>query len=509
VQKATPRVAVKPLLLPEEMAAADRAAIEAGTPIELLMDRAGRAVVRAVIRLAGGRYGRRVAVVCGKGNNGGDGFVAARIARREGLAVRCLFVGDRSAVKGAAGHHLALMEWTGVALEEFHADALRDAHVIVDAMFGTGFKGRAQGAAVTAIDSINEAAPPIVAVDIPSGVDGSSGAVEGSAVKATTTVAMAAMKVGTAVGAGAVHSGTIEVVDIGIPVSGERLWLAESSDVASILPRRRSDSHKRSRGAVALLAGSSGMSGAVVLTARAAVRSGAGYATAGVTAAVEPIVSGAVPEVLTRTVTSEQVLGPDALDEFKPVLERADVLAIGPGLGTGARQTELVIEAIKRIEVPLVIDADGLNVLAGRTDELSARSAPAVITPHPAELARLLECSTDDVQANRLYAVETAAARLNCVVVLKGHRTLVGDPTGKVVVNPTGGPELATAGTGDVLTGIVAALLAGGTDPFLAAVASTFVHGLAGSVAAERIGESGVLAGDVAESVPAAVARLR
>jgi ADP-dependent NAD(P)H-hydrate dehydratase / NAD(P)H-hydrate epimerase len=500
---------VKPLLLPEEMAAADRAAIEGGTPTELFMDRAGRAVARAVIRLAGGRYGRRVAVVCGKGNNGGDGFVAARVARRDGMAVRCLFVGDRSAIKGAARHHLDLMERTGVLLEEFHADALQDAHVIVDALFGTGFKGRAGGAAATAIDSINDAGVPIVAVDIPSGVDGSSGAVEGPAVKATETVAMGAMKVGTAIGAGAMHSGTIGVVDIGIPVRGARLWLAEGSDVASILPRRRPDSHKRSHGAVALLGGSSGMSGAVVLTARAAVRSGAGYATAGVTAGVEPIVSGAVPEVLTRTVTTEDSLGPEALDEFKPVLERADVLAIGPGLGTGSRQAELVIEAIKRIEIPLVLDADGLNVLVGRTSELSARSAPTVVTPHPAELARLLERSTENVQADRLDAVKTATARLNCVVVLKGHRTLIGDPSGKVVVNPTGGPELATAGTGDVLTGMVAALLAGGADPFLAAIASTYVHGLAGSVAAEDIGESGVLAGDVAESVPVAVARLR
>jgi hydroxyethylthiazole kinase-like uncharacterized protein yjeF len=381
--------------------------------------------------------------------------------------------------------------------------------VIVDALFGTGFKGRAGGAAATAIASINEAAAPIVAVDIPSGVDGSSGAVDGPAVKATATVAMAAMKVGTAVGAGAVHAGTTEVVDIGIPVRGARLWLAESSDVASVLPRRRPDSHKRSNGAVALLGGSSGMSGAVVLAARAAVRAGAGYATAGVTAAVEPIVSGAVPEVLTHTVTTEQALGPEALDEFKPVLERADVLAIGPGLGTGSRQTELVVEAIKLVEVPLLIDADGLNVLVGRTDELSARSAPAVVTPHPAELARLLECSTNEVQADRLHAVHTAAAKLSCVVVLKGHRTLIGDPSGKVVVNPTGGPELATAGTGDVLTGIVAALLAAGTDPFLAAVAATYIHGLAGSVAVKRIGETGVLAGDVAESVPAAVARLR
>jgi hydroxyethylthiazole kinase-like uncharacterized protein yjeF len=491
------------------MSAADKAAIDAGTPVEALMDRAGRAVARAVIRLATGRYGRRVVVVCGKGNNGGDGFVAARVLRREGLAVRCLFVGDRTGVRGAAAHHLGLLDRAGVRLEQFDRDALAGADVIVDALFGTGFRGRAEGPAAAAIDAMNDASAPVVAVDIPSGVDGLTGAVAGPAVKASVTVAMAAMKVGTAIGAGAVHSGTLEIADIGIAVSQPSLRMTEERDVAAALPRRALDSHKRSHGAVALLGGSSGMSGAVVLAARAAVRAGAGYATAGVTAAVEPIVSGAIPEVLTRIVAAEQSLGPEALDEFKPVLERADAVAIGPGLGAGARQTELVAETIKRVDVPLVIDADGLNVLAGRTDELRTRPAPTVLTPHPAELGRLLDMSTGDIQADRVAAVRRATSALDCVVLLKGYRTLVSGQRGEVVINPTGGPELATAGTGDVLTGIVVALVAAGVESFSATVASAYIHGLAGSVAAERYGESGVLAGDVAESVPAAIARLR
>jgi hydroxyethylthiazole kinase-like uncharacterized protein yjeF len=213
--------------------------------------------------------------------------------------------------------------------------------------------------------------------------------------------------------------------------------------------------------------------------------------------------------VLTRIVAAEQSLGPEALDEFKPVLERADAVAIGPGLGAGARQSELVAETIKRVDVPLVIDADGLNVLAGRTDELRTRPAPTVLTPHPAELGRLLDMSTGDIQADRVAAVRRATSALDCVVLLKGYRTLVSGQRGEVVINPTGGPELATAGTGDVLTGIVVALVAAGVESFSATVASAYIHGLAGSVAAERYGESGVLAGDVAESVPAAIARLR
>jgi ADP-dependent NAD(P)H-hydrate dehydratase / NAD(P)H-hydrate epimerase len=499
---------MRPLLTPDQMGRADAATIASGTPGEVLMDRAGRAVARAAIRIAGGRYGKRAVIVCGKGNNGGDGFVAARVLRSEGLGVRCLFVGDRGAVEGAAAHHLDELERAGGSVEEFDPVRLVRADVIVDALFGTGFRGAAEGDPGKAIESMSDADAPVVSVDIPSGVTGATGGVEGRAVRAQVTVAMAAEKLGTALPPGAVHAGRVEVADIGIRVDDSDVTMCERADVAAVLPRKPPDAHKRSMGAVAVLGGSAGMSGAVVLAATAAMRMGAGYVTAGITHSVDNAVSAALPEALTKVVSDREVLGPEALDRFADVLDRAQALAIGPGLGRGDDQAHLLEQALARIDLPLVVDADGLNVLAGRTEHLRAREAPAVITPHPAELARLLATTTSEVQGDRLSSATEAAHRFECTVVLKGFRTLTADASGRVVVNPTGGPELATAGTGDVLTGIVAALLAAGLHPFEAAWAGAHIHGLAGSGAAELGGPAGVIAGDVAARIPDARARI-
>jgi len=498
---------MRPLPSPEEMGRADRAAVSAGTPGEVLMERAGAAVLGAVVDVAGGRYGHRIAVVCGPGNNGGDGFVVARRARRAGMAARCLFVGDASGIKGAAAHHSRLMATAGIEIEPFDAGALAAADVVVDALFGTGFRGVPEGPAAEAIAAVNSCGAPVVAVDIPSGVDGATGRAPGAAVESTVTVTMAAEKIGTAIGAGALHAGVVRVADIGIPIDGATVWMAEDSDVAHRLPARSADAHKRSLGAVALLGGSSGMSGAMVLAATAAVRTGAGYVTAGVTPAVDAVVSTAIPEVLTQVVADGDVLGPEALDVFASVVERAGALAVGPGLGRGAPQAALVTRVLDEVMLPVVVDADGLNVLARDTGALQKRAAPAVLTPHPGELARLLEVSTEEIQDDRLGHVRRAAEHFGCIVLLKGFRTLVAAPDGTVVVNPTGGPELATAGTGDVLTGAIATLLAAGVDPFEGAWMGAYLHGLAGSVAAER-GPRGVAAGDVAQALPEAAARL-
>jgi ADP-dependent NAD(P)H-hydrate dehydratase / NAD(P)H-hydrate epimerase len=499
---------MRPLLTPEQMGRADAATIASGTPGEVLMERAGRAVARSALRVTGGRYGRRAVIVCGKGNNGGDGFVAARVLRSEGLGVRCLFVGDPSAVRGAARWHLEELSRAGVSVEDFDSVRLEGADVIVDALFGTGFRGAAEGDPGKAIDAMSEADAPVVSVDIPSGVNGATGGVEGRAVRARTTVAMAAEKLGTALPPGAVYAGRVEVADIGIHVGDSDVAMCERADVAAVLPRRPPDAHKRSMGAVAVLGGSAGMSGAVVLSATAALRMGAGYVTAGTTRSVDDSLSAALPEALTTVVSDTDVLGVDALDRFADVLDRAQALAIGPGLGRGDEQAALVEGVLARIDLPLVVDADGLNVLAGRTEHLRARTAPAVITPHPAELARLLGVATSDVQGDRLTSATEAAHRFQCTVVLKGFRTLIADSSGRVVVNPTGGAELATAGTGDVLTGVVAALLAAGLRPFDAAWSGVYVHGAAGSIAAEALDPSGVVAGDVARHLPEARARI-
>ena len=464
---------MRPLVTPEEMAAVDKAAVASGTPVEVLMDRAGRAVARTAIRMLEGRYGKKVIIVCGKGNNGGDGYVAERVLRREGVAARAI---------SAAG---------------FDGSNLGDPDLVIDAIYGTGFRGVADD---PAIDWIERCGAPVLSVDIPSGVDGLTGAVSGNAVHADVTVAMGAQKIGTAVGAGAIHAGLVEVVDIGFSAPSGTAQMTTRSDVVERLPIREPDSHKRSRGSVAILGGSVGMSGAVILAAQGSMRAGAGYVTAGVTKAVQSIVAASVPEVLTRTLTSDDVLGPDVLEEFKPVLERATALCIGPGLGQGDGQRDLVLNSLRSVDLPIVLDADGLNVMAGFARAFSERSAPLVITPHPAELARLLDLTVEDIQTDRVTAVRNAAKRFGCVVVLKGFRTLVacGD---ELVVNPTGGPSLATAGTGDVLSGVIAAFLAQGLGAFDAAIVASYLHGLAGDIS----GEHGVVAGDVAENIASAL----
>ena len=496
---------MRPLLHPEEMSAADEAAIEAGTPAFVLMERAGRAVARAAIELAGGRYGKRAVVVCGKGSNGGDGFAAARFLLREGVAVHCLSITDAAGIEGPAAEHLERLRASGCSVQRFDGDLPDRVHVIVDAIFGTGFRGVAEGVPATAIEAINESPAPVVSADIPSGVAGATGHVEGPAVRAAVTVAMAAEKHGTATGEGAARSGRVLVADIGIPVSKTRARMPDEDDVGVLLPRRAPDAHKRSGGAVAILAGSADMTGAAVLVAQGAGRSGAGYVTVGGVRRVIEVMQSSLFEVLGESLGDEDVLGPDSLEAFEEVIERADALAVGPGLGQGDAQRGLVESVLDEVSIAVVLDADGLNVLGKHTEALSRRSAPVVITPHPAELARLLEISTEDVQADRMGAARKAAAEFGCVVLLKGFRTVIAKPDGSVVVNPTGGPELATAGTGDVLTGVVAALLAAGLGDFDAAWVSAFIHGRAGSIAASYLGSSGVLAGDVAEALPEAL----
>lgn len=494
---------MRPLVTPDEMAMADQAAVDAGTPVEMLMERAGRAVARVVLQVAGGRYGKTVTLVCGKGNNGGDGFVAARILRAEGVRVRCLFVGQIDEVSGAARHHLDLLLGRGVSVGTFARDALEGSDVVVDALFGTGFRGRPEGPAEDAIDTINSAVCPVVSVDIPSGVNGRTGAVDGRAVEADVTVAMAAQKIGTAVGPGALHSGLIEVIDIGIPTGVYRVAMSTRSNIARWLPDRHLDSHKRSRGSVAILGGSMGMSGAVTLAARGAMRTGTGYVTAGVPGLIQPIVASAVPEALTLSLTTEDTLGAGSLDEFKPILEKATAVAIGPGLGTGPEQTALVEAVLTSVALPLVVDADGLNALAADPTSLVQRTAPCVITPHPTELSRMTGEPVEKIQADRVSAARAAARAFGCTVVLKGYRSLIADGD-RVVVNPTGGPSLATAGTGDVLTGVIAALLAQGLPAFQAGVAGVYLHGLAG----DACGDEGTVAGDVADSIPLALEQL-
>lgn len=493
---------------PKQMAAADEAAIAAGATAESLMDLAGRAVARAVLDVAGRRYGLKVVVLCGKGNNGGDGLVAARALARHGVSVRAFGIGQIDPGSGATAHHLAAWRSAGGRVEPFDAASLEDADVIVDALFGTGFRGSIEGEAARVVEAVDRSDAAVVSVDIPSGVDGSTGRCTGPCISADVTVAMGAEKMGTAIGDGAARAGSVVVADIGIPVRDTAGFLVEPLDVARIVPKRAVDSHKRSRGTVLVLAGSDAMTGAALLTARAALRAGSGYVNLVSTGAVRRAAAEAIPELVIHADDDREVLGPDVLDRAADLVTRADAVAVGPGLGTGGSQRELVERVMREIDVPVVADADALNVIAEDVSILERRTGDLVLTPHPAELGRLLDRDTSAVQNDRRAAVTEAAARFGCVVLLKGHRSLVAAPDGLVFVNPTGGPELATAGTGDVLTGVCATYLAAELHPVTAAWAGAFVHGAAGALAAVGSGSSGVVAWDVAENLGDAADRI-
>ena len=496
---------MKPILSPAEASALDRAAQERGNAAETLMESAGREVAGAAVRLAGGTYGRRAVVVAGKGNNGGDGLVAARHLDVWGTRVTVVLLEDRS--REPAAMNLSRLARTAVRVRPWSAELLERelarADVAVDAIFGTGFRGAPDGVFAAAIEALNDGDVPVVAVDIPSGVNGETGAVESVAVRADITVTFGAAKPGVVFPPGSTHAGIVEVADIGFPPDLVRsdLALLETEDVAGWLPRRDEDTHKRASGFVVVIGGSRAMTGAVSLMARAAYRSGAGLVAAGVPSSVLPVVQGAVREAVFAPLpeTDEGTVS-GGTERLSELMGQAGALAIGPGMTTDERTSAWVRELVRGSEIPVVLDADGLNAFAGRASELADRKADLVLTPHAGEFSRLSGVSAKDLAGDRVGHARKLAAETQAVVLLKGTRTLVASPDGSVRVNPTGGPFLATGGTGDVLTGMIAGLLARRLAPADAASAAAFVHGVAGSAAAEASGE-GTTASDVLERV--------
>ncbi|HEX2435956.1 MAG TPA: NAD(P)H-hydrate dehydratase, partial [Solirubrobacterales bacterium] len=385
------------------------------------------------------------------------------------------------------------------------AGALAGSGVVVDAIFGTGFSGAPRAPADTAIEAIGDCGAPVVAADIASGVDASTGEVEGVAVRADVTVSFHAAKLGHWIAPGKWHSGEVRVAEIGIPAGApcEPAAGLIRPEVLALAPRRGRESTKFSSGQVLVVGGSRGLTGAVCMASEAAIRAGAGYATVAVPRALEDIFEVKLTEVMSRGCAgSEGNLGPDAADEVLGLAERAAAVALGPGLGRADEAFELARSLSAAIEAPLVIDADGLNAHAGRLESLAQRSAPTILTPHAGELARLLDSDSDHVAAHRLRCACEASQRSGAVVVLKGDDTLVVDGD-RVAINRGGTSALATAGTGDVLTGVVSAMLARGVDPFAAACAGVLAHARAARVAADRVGTESVIATDVIASVPA------
>ena len=501
-----------------------RAVADLGISGATLMENAGRGAATALIGLLGGlgapRQGARVAIVAGKGGNGGDGFVVARWLRRRGLRPVVLLAARPQDVTGDASAKLAALRRAGVspvAIEDAAAASarLREAHVVVDELLGTGTRGAPTGLTAALIERINESGRPVVALDIPSGLPADGGPPAGPAIRAAATLTFAGLKYGLVQPPGLDFAGRVTVIPIGIPdaeiARGIRAWVIERADVAAHFPPRPREAHKGTYGYLLIVGGSLGKTGAAVLAARAAMRAGGGLVTTATAASQQPVVAGLVIESMTEPL-AETAAGTVALAARERVLELArtrDAVALGPGLGLPAETQELARELARDLDRPLVLDADALTALAGRLDLLRNAAGPRCLTPHPAEMARLLGTSVTDVQRDRVGAARGVASEYGVNVALKGATTVVAVADGRVFLNSTGNPGMASGGTGDVLTGIAGAFLARGMDAPDALMAAVYLHGLAGDVAAARLGEESLVASDVIESLPAAFAALR
>jgi NAD(P)H-hydrate epimerase len=496
-----------PLHDAEGMRAIDRWAIEEqGIPSLELMEAAGRAVADAVGELT---PPDPVRVLCGKGNNAGDGLVAARHLAEAGFEVEALLLWPADQLSDDAAANLERYE--GTVEEQPGGDLgarLGDSGAIVDAIFGTGFEGAPREPAAAAIDAANGSPAPIVACDIPSGVDAASGEVAGAAIEAAVTVGFHAAKLGHRIAPGKRHTGALVVAPIGIPDGAPEgaAGGAIGPAVLGLAPHRGADSTKFSSGQVAVAGGSRGLTGAVRMSSLAAIRAGAGYATVAVPSDLETVFEQAQPEVMSVGCPGgDGCLVPASAKAVLRTFERAAAGVLGPGLGRDPGSIELAREVIGAIEAPLVLDADGLNAFAGDLGPVAAREAPTVLTPHAGELGRLLEREPGEISAHRLESAREAARLAGAVVVLKGDDTIVTDGK-RLAVNCLASPALATAGTGDVLSGMLAALLARGLEPFAAACAGVYAHARAGRVATRKVGSAeSVIATDVIDSIAVAM----
>ncbi|MDD5308097.1 MAG: NAD(P)H-hydrate dehydratase [Deltaproteobacteria bacterium] len=471
-----------------------------GVPGIVLMENAGRGAARVAAAMVGGR--RRVAVVCGPGNNGGDGFVAARHLAAMGFEVRVLLAAAREAIKGDALANLAILEASGEAIENasgaIAAPRLAECDLVVDALLGTGVSRKVEGPLADLIDAVNASGVRVLALDVPSGLDADTGRPCGVAVRATATCTFGHLKRGLVVHPGVDLAGRIHVVPLGAPAAVTEMAgidgvLLSEASARALLPRREADTHKGIYGHLLVVAGSLGKTGAAVMAGQAAMRAGAGLVTIATTVEARSLVESRCVEVMV------EALGEESIDEL---LDGKRAVALGPGLSTAEGVREVVSGLLRSLEVPAVIDADGLNILASEPGVLGRVGAPLVLTPHPGEMSRLTGRSVADIQNDRVGAAREAAAKLKTVIVLKGARTVIAATDGRVFVNPTGNPGMASGGMGDVLTGLVGGFLAQGVSTLDAALLAVYLHGFAGDRAAARLGQHALVATDVLAEIP-------
>jgi len=507
-----------------QMREADRRTIEEiGIPSIVLMENAGRQVVAAIEAMHADLLEDSVAVLCGHGNNGGDGFVVARTLAQRGVDVSVFLVGRVADVRGDARANLDILGRLGFTVVEIadssawelHVSEIRDCALIIDAMFGTGLNAPLSGLLETVVADVNGSGIPVVAIDLPSGLSADTPEPIGPFVEAGMTVTLGAPKLCLVLPPGESRAGDIVIADIGIPsdvfeqLDAPRIELLTRGAMRALVSPRAPDSHKGDYGRVTIVAGSRGKTGAAHLAAIGALRSGAGLVTVAVPDDSQQTLAAMAPEYMTEVLA--QTMGDGiSVAMVDRVLDLArDVLAIGPGLGQAADTQAFIRELVDRATMPLVVDADGLNAFVGDPDKLSGRDErDVIITPHPGEMARLVGMSTDEVQANRLDVARNFAIAHHVYVVLKGHRTLIATPDEKVFINPTGNPGMATGGTGDVLTGMIAAWLAQLLDAEAACKLAVYLHGLAGDLTEAELGEVAMTSGDLAAHLGTAVLEL-
>lgn len=521
------------VLTAEAMREVDRSAIEElGLPGLVLMENAALGVVGAIGE-AGGKIGEAssAAVFCGPGNNGGDGCAIARHLAVRGWEVRIFLVIGKSEPAGDAGLQLAICRRMGLPVDEVRdsagvraaMDAARELDLAIDALFGTGLGRALAGVFAEVVEAMNELPVPRVAVDLPSGLDASRHQLLGPCVRADLTVTFAAPKVAHVLPPASETVGELAIADLGIPPRlveeveepVGQLHLLVGEELAGLLPPRERSGHKGSYGHALLVAGAPGKAGAAILAARGAVRAGAGLVTIGVPEPILPTVDLGSIESMTLGLPAgaSGLIAEAAVERVLDAAQGKAVLGLGPGLGQEPEAAAAIRRIVREAKLPVVADADAVNAFAGRAEELKDRTEATVLTPHPGELGRLLGMKTSEIQEDRVAAARKAAAATGAIVVLKGSLTLVSAPGGNVWINPTGNPGMATGGSGDVLTGLVAGLLAQreafALDVLDAVLLAVYLHGLAGDLAAARLGEQALAAGDLLDFLPAAFAGLR
>jgi len=494
-----------------------------GVPGVVLMENAGIQVVNQIQKFCDGAFPEHIVIICGKGNNGGDGFVIARHLAGKDVDTSIVLLGDADNLKGDARTNWNICVKSGIDVQEFTEkdessrifDLIFDADLIIDAIFGTGLSSPVKGFYEDIINLIDESEIPVVSVDIPSGLSSDTGAIIGSAINAELTVTFGLPKIGTILFPAAGYCGRLEVVDIGIPQVVEleadyTALMLEEQDFVGILGHRDRNAHKGTFGHLLVIGGSPGKTGAAAMCAQAGLRLGTGLVTAAIPESLNTIMEMKLTEVMTLPLpeTKDQTIAAAALDPIMEFCYRIRALALGPGISTQPETAETVRNLLVQCPVPVVLDADGINALAGHLDILSKRTVPTIITPHPGEMARLMDTSITQIQENRITVANEFAKKYQTIVVLKGARTVIAEPSGRVYINPTGNPGMASGGTGDILTGIIAGALTLGLDPIDAANLGVYLHGLTADLASEELGEASLTAMDIHDFLPESILKM-